>query len=581
MPRLRSLTNTSMKMLHCAIALSCSALFLAGNLVHAEAIFFQNSRGIPSPTRIVTFSEFAPSPNTIITTQYQAYGVSFVPCVFYAPTFDQDFGTPHIDPAASAGNFVQVYGALQQFSIVFQQPVNAASFAVLSQEGTFDVTPLSRGVELAVGSYMFAGGLRPDKTNNFVGVAGATFDELRISNVQSFDHALVIDNIQFTSAAAPLLSHFTFDADGSDALGNSPAMVLRGVSLTNGTLFIPVFPAGLDATAFVPALSYDSFTVAVEFNPSRVDYQHATILSGGPFYRWMVLEADDTAHLRITLNNYRQVFAFTNTLITTGRWHSVICSVDVPSQTIVTFFDGMRLPDIALPGFRFDVIGMPEEGSEKVIGFINGGTGGFLSGFADNLRIFNRALTAAEIDSFFLRSSPRFYRQPQNLIVKRGAVAIFSSDVRSSENIQYRWYRNGNLVNGATSGDLPVNTRYRRAAGLYTLVASNSLGSVQSDPAYLSILDPVKITRQSHGVRVTGGELFSLRVRAKGSGPLAYQWLRDNEPLVGETGPTLTLMAGDTEEISRYQVLVSNAVSYVFSRPASVEVRPQTAREER
>ena len=43
-----------------------------------------------SPTRTVTFSEFTPPPNTIITTQYQSVGVSFSPCVFYAPTFDQD-----------------------------------------------------------------------------------------------------------------------------------------------------------------------------------------------------------------------------------------------------------------------------------------------------------------------------------------------------------------------------------------------------------------------------------------------------------------------------------------------------------
>jgi hypothetical protein len=166
----------------------------------AQGVYFQNSYGLLSPSNIVTFSEFGPPPNTMITTQYQAYGVTFVPWVHYASIFDQDSGTPHIDPAACVANFVQFNPPVPTFSILFDRPVSSAAFAVLSQPGTFDVIALLGGTEIPGGPHTFTGGFGPDVTNNFVGLSGVAFDELRVSNVATSDGALVLDNLQFTPA---------------------------------------------------------------------------------------------------------------------------------------------------------------------------------------------------------------------------------------------------------------------------------------------------------------------------------------------------------------------------------------------
>src|SRR5438270_399070 len=106
---------------------------LAGADRSAGQSYFQNSTGLVSPASTVTFSEVTPPVNTVITTQYQPFGVTFAPNVFYAPTFDQNTGTPHIDPTASVGNFVQTQPAIQTFSIQFTTPVSGAAFAVLTQ----------------------------------------------------------------------------------------------------------------------------------------------------------------------------------------------------------------------------------------------------------------------------------------------------------------------------------------------------------------------------------------------------------------------------------------------------------------
>src|SRR5436190_4490708 len=117
----------------------------------AVGVYFQNSYGLVSPSNIVTFSEFSPPPNTIITNQYQAYGVTFVPYVHYASIYNQTSGTPHIDPTACVANFVQYGAVVPTFSIVFDRPVSAAAFAVLSQPGTFEVTALWEGIKVPGG----------------------------------------------------------------------------------------------------------------------------------------------------------------------------------------------------------------------------------------------------------------------------------------------------------------------------------------------------------------------------------------------------------------------------------------------
>ncbi len=184
-----------------SIALVLAATALMSFDAEAQT-YFQNTTGLLSPANTITFSEFAPPPDTSITLLYQSLGVTFSPQVYYAPTFDQNFGTPNIDPTASVGNFIQFSPALATFSILFNSPVSSAAFAMMSEPGTFELTPYLNGFAVD-GPHTFIGDIGPGFTSNFVGLTGINFDELRIGNVSSSDNAFVFDNLQFTPAPEP------------------------------------------------------------------------------------------------------------------------------------------------------------------------------------------------------------------------------------------------------------------------------------------------------------------------------------------------------------------------------------------
>jgi regulation of enolase protein 1 (concanavalin A-like superfamily) len=84
---------------------------------------------------------------------------------------------------------------------------------------------------------------------------------------------------------------------------------------------------------------------------------------------------------------------------------------------------------------------------------------------------------------------------------------------------------------------------------------------------------PPVITRQPEDVFIRPGLAATFSASASGQGPLAYQWLRDGQPIPGANGATLTtgaLVAGDNG--SKYSVRVSNADANVLSAEATAYV---------
>ncbi len=222
-------------------------------------------------------------------------------------------------------------------------------------------------------------------------------------------------------AAEPqLLAHFKLNGDGLDALGNSPPMDLVGVTFTNDTLALPA-TGNYSAAARISGFSYSSFTVAFDFRPGSFDDPHWNLLSGGPSYRWIGFENDAAGHLILRLNNSNFMYAFTNVLAL-DQWHTLACAVDLPSQSILTVLDGERLTDVVLQNFQFQVVGTAAEESDKIFSFWNNGNAARFYGQADNLRVFNRALTGPELQTFL---TPRL----SMLSIGQNVLIYWSSDV--------------------------------------------------------------------------------------------------------------------------------------------------------
>jgi MYXO-CTERM domain-containing protein len=82
---------------------------------------------------------------------------------------------------------------------------------------------------------------------------------------------------------------------------------------------------------------------------------------------------------------------------------------------------------------------------------------------------------------------PLITTQPQSVTVTAGAAAQFSVVVAADPAPTYQWYFNGNAPSGATTGTYSLTAAQAANAGDYTVVVTNSVGSVTSAKATLTV----------------------------------------------------------------------------------------------
>jgi hypothetical protein len=175
---------------------------------------FKADAGIANPTRTVTFGEAGLAPGTIVTTQYQAQGVTVspnlvqgVPDSSFGPIIDGDLlrnfwpGSPPFPPFP--GDDVN-----DPFSFKFDQPVDAAAVGLFPGSGGDTIlTAFLNGVP--VESLRVTNPEQPiQDLIAYYGFSGILFDELWINpaNLARSDvngGTVLVDNLQFRIAQVP------------------------------------------------------------------------------------------------------------------------------------------------------------------------------------------------------------------------------------------------------------------------------------------------------------------------------------------------------------------------------------------
>ena len=121
--------------------------------------------------------------------------------------------------------------------------------------------------------------------------------------------------------------------------------------------------------------------------------------------------------------------------------------------------------------------------------------------------------------------------QPAGQTVYAGNSASFNVATFGSCPVAYQWQLNGtNLadggsISGATARVLTIGNATVAVAGTYSVIVSNSIDSLASSNATLTVIDsaPV-ITIQPANAAVFEGSTAAFSVQAQGDGPFAYQW---------------------------------------------------------
>ncbi len=84
-------------------------------------------------------------------------------------------------------------------------------------------------------------------------------------------------------------------------------------------------------------------------------------------------------------------------------------------------------------------------------------------------------------------TTPTITTQPVSLAVNLGASATFSVAATGTATLSYQWYKDGTAINGATSSSYTVAAVAAGDAGVYYVSVTNSVGSVTSASAALTI----------------------------------------------------------------------------------------------
>ena len=167
---------------------------------------------------------------------------------------------------------------------------------------------------------------------------------------------------------------------------------------------------------------------------------------------------------------------------------------------------------------------------------------------------------------------PVITNQPSSQTVALSNNVTFTAGVTGTTPLSYQWRFNGTSLAGATTNYYALNNAQPTNAGNYTIVVTNSYGSVTSAVATLTVGVPPSITNQpvSQAVVVSNNVTFTAGVT--GTPPLSYQWQFNGTSIAGATANFYSVTNVQATNAGNYTLAVTNNYGAVTSAIAVLTV---------
>ena len=213
--------------------------------------------------------------------------------------------------------------------------------------------------------------------------------------------------------------------------------------------------------------------------------------------------------------------------------------------------------------------------------------GGSISGSASNVLTISNVLAADQAAYSVVVSNaagvltstnaqlvvidPAILVQPHSVTNIDGSTVMFSVTAAGTAPLHYQWQQFAGNLPGATASVLTLTNISDSDAGTYTVIVSNSAGTVTSDPAELVTVPPLIVTQPTN-ITVNYLQPASFSVGVNGASPFTYQWLKNGTPISGATNRIFTIPSSTLADVANYQVIVSNVDGTETSQMATLNV---------
>ena len=180
------------------------------------------------------------------------------------------------------------------------------------------------------------------------------------------------------------------------------------------------------------------------------------------------------------------------------------------------------------------------------------------------------------LDEFNL-SPPRpltINSQPYDTTVYSGEMTALVVWAIGTPPIQYQWQCSGTNIPGATNRWISWEAASTNDSGIYSVIVSNSQGSVTSSNALLTVLPPTApfFTYEPESVTAYSGQDLYLWADVDGSPPFVFQWRKEGTNLPGANWSSLLLTNISLADAGSYTLVVSNSLGGIESSNAMLTV---------
>ena len=368
-------------------------------------------------------------------------------------------------------------------------------------------------------------------------IAGATGTSLILTNVQSAqagNYVVVVTNlagsvtssnaalvVNSSTACAPapqgLVSWWRGEGAATDFAGTNNGVLEGGMAFATGEVGQAFKFNGTNADVRVPAAASlnvglaDGFTVEAWINPADITQGHEIVEWNNGTFGVTFLVADPAGagpgslFISVKDTSYNDhIFSTPGGLLFSNIWQHVAATYVRSNGNTVLYINGGARAQANLGVFTPRTIGDLYIGVRP-----SEGVSGRFPGLMDEVSLYNRTLSAAEIQAIYnagsagkcpLGVAPSIVTQPTSQAVLAGATAAFSVTAAGTPSLSYQWRLNGTNVVGATGTSLTLANVQASSAGSYSVRVTNAFGSVISSNAVLTVNPPSSCTPPRSGL---------------------------------------------------------------------------------